>query len=267
MGSKARIFAHLVYSGSNNPSLLPSSSSSSILTVPLSSNFKVLLSRYEKQLYNAPGRMPVKGIRATERAFGSIAELGKRHQFLISDIAFSRGSQDVVNIRDDPAISQEFYDRLSSDQSVTLTRIGFSKGSSKVQLDVQMRLALTNIDGSSAGLIFDIFTSVLEDGDLYQDLDSAFISKRDDTWPSSVNPVVVQGNLVEPAQLEEHLRSNFPKDDEFGLSGRSAVYFSSQGGTWGEILVTGGEYSVFFRSEVEFDFGVHLLNVLGRVMK
>lgn len=266
LGSKGRVFASLVYSSADTSSLLPGVSAPRVMLIPIGKGFRVAISKNEKSLDSSIAGSRLKSLRVTGRIFKSMADLGLRHGYSITDLTLSRGTTETVNVRNDPDISREFYGKLAEDGSTILTHVGLTNGQWKLFTDISMKLVLYNFERDAGSLVFEILSSVLDEEPLYRGLENAFIPKRDETWASSVNPITMPDVKLPFSQLLGKLSSAFPKEADFGMSGDKSMYFSSGTGVWGEIIAIESGIRVHFMSEADFDFGVQLIDVLGSVV-
>ena len=263
-GGGSRIFAALVYSGSDKGSLVPAATNSQLLTVPFGQGFRIALSRNEKQLSTYIKRMGARNVRATRAAFSKIIEVGRSYGFKLSDITLSRGLTDIVTVRDDAAISEEMHSKYFSDQGIVPTYLGFSNGESSIVFDIGMKINFTNYQREVGILVYDAVSGVLEDEAVYRNLDNAFVPKKSDDWTATTNPVAVQCEFKNREQLVAYLETMFSSDMDLKPTGGS-IYFSSQGGLWGNLVLKDGSVDIYFMSEVDFDLGIRLLDALGMV--
>lgn len=266
IGGNARIFAALVYSGSVNTSLVPLTGNSRLLTVPVGQGFRIALSRYEKQLDAYTGKHDARNVRATKKAFISIIEAGKRLGFRLSDITLSRGSSELVSVRNDSRISEETYHKYSEDPLIVPTYLGFSNGESSVTFDIEMKISCVNYQPECSYLIFDAVSGVLGEGQVYRGLEEAFLPKKDESWVSTINPVHVPGAFGNREELVAYLENSFGESINLETSGNNGIHFSSGNGLWGELILTAEGVDVYFKSLVDFALGIMLLDTLETVM-
>lgn len=265
IGGNTRFFSTLVYSRTANTSLLPVTANSRLLTIPVGQGFRIALSRYEKQLASYAGKSDSRNVRATRRAFIRIIEAGKNRGFRLSDITLSRGNSEIVSVRNDSTISEEMYGKYSEDPLIVPTYLGFSNGESTVAFDIELKISCFNYQTECGDLIFDAVMGVLEEEPLYRSLESAFVSKKDDTWVSAMNPVHVPCAFGDSDELLGYLESSFSGLVDFSIFGRNGISFSSGSGIWGNLLISDGGVDIFFKSTVDFVLGIWLVDILAMV--
>ena len=265
IGGKDRVFSSLVYSGVNKSSLISSAPNPKLLLVPIGYGFKIAITRNEKLLTETDGDISLRGVRATKKAFSIIPQKAKELGFKLTDIVLSKGSKDIVSVKDDSVIAEEMHQKASGDPTVDLTYLGFSLGECHLWIDLNMKIIFSSFEKEAGNLIYDAVSGVLEDEAMYRDLDNAFIPKKEDDWTATMNPVTVAGSFGTAGKLSRILSENFSADTDFRPIGSRTVYFSSPGGVWGEISVMESVAVIYFKSTADFDFGIQLLDTLRMV--
>lgn len=259
----ARIFAALAYSGSPNSSLVPVTGISKLLAVPIGQGFRIVLSRYEKQLQALSGNRETRNIRATRSAFLKIIETGIQSGFKLVDITLSRGNSEVVSVRNDSLIADEMYRKFSNDVQIIPNYVGFTSGTSSVTFDIDMHISCSDYNQECGLLIFDAVSRIVEEENLYRSLDEAFIPKRDESWAAAVNPVHVDCSFGSLDGLAYYISSFFPGTLDLIPTGKDRLYFSSENGVWGEMILRQGGVDVYFKSSADLSTGVRLIDTLN----
>lgn len=265
-GGTERVFAAIVYAAADLKPLVPlSHGSMKVLTVPVGLGFRVAISRNEKSLSRFLGGGSTKRVRATNRAFSEVPRLAGETGFQMDGLTLSRGSREIVNVRNDPLIAEEMYAKEKNDTSLTLDFIGLSSRECRISMDSAMNMQCTNFSPEAGNLVYSVVSEILKDEPVYRTLENAFQPKRDETWAAMINPVGINGNFHSLPDLAVRLSAVFPGDAEFSMEGKSGLGFSSPEGSWGNIVASPDGLQIMFQSAVDFDFGIRLMDALGRV--
>ncbi len=263
-GGMSRVYSMLLYSSTDSESLVPPPISRSVLTVPVGNGFRISISKNEKKLADNSLINSSRTVRATRNAFSAIIRSAKNLGYKLCDLTLSRGQTEIVTVRNDPGIAEDAFEKYSGDPRISPVYLGFTNGLSNVAFEISMKISCTDYTREAGYLIYDAVTGISGDLNTYQSLQNAFQPKRSDDEISSLNPVRVQCKFEDSAKLMEHLDSYFSDELEMRSNGNKNVVFSSADGTWGEIVLTPHALDIYFRSKVDFNLGIRLLDALNR---
>lgn len=264
IGGKSRVYSMLFYTGTGGESLVPAPVNRHLLTVPIGNGFKITLSRNEKRLAELSYGSDSKNVRATRRAFSGILESAKELGFKLEDLTLNKGENEIVTVRNDPTIAEETYEKYSEDPNIWPTFLGFTNGTSSVNFDVGMRISCADYERESGYLIFDAVSLILADLKIYQNLLNAFQPKKSDEDLPVVVPVRVKAHFDDTGQLVNYLDVFFTGELDIGVTESGSVEFSSQTGAWGEAIITESGLDIYFKSSVDFELGVRIIDILDQ---
>lgn len=266
-GEKSHVYSMLIYSASDVESFVPVPSRQSILTVPVGNGFRISISKNEKRLSEHSSAIGARNVRATRKAFSRILKSGNELGFQLSDLTLNKGEKEIVTVRNDPVISQDTYSKYSADPLICPTYLGFSNGVSTAAFDIDMKIDCTEYTSDVGYLIFDVISLVMEDLAIYTGLQNAFLGKRSDDESPTMNPVELHCHFESLNHLMNYLTSIFSDDVDIRISEGRSVEFLSRGGTWGEIVLMESGVKIYFRSVVDFDLGIRLIDALELEVK
>lgn len=262
-GGMNRVYLLLGYTGPDSESLLPPPTNRELLTVPVGSGFRISLSKNEKKLLDYSPGLNQKTIRATKKTFSSILRSSNDLGFRLSDITLNKGINEIVTVKNDPVIAADTYEKYSKDPHITPTFLGFTNDSGSVYFDIGMKITCTEYSRESGLLIYDAVKGIMGDLNIYRTLQNAFQSKKSDFDLPVSNPVVLETTFAESNQLAVHLGAFFSNELDISNIQNKSLEFSSSEGTWGEIVLAENHMIIYFKSSVDFSFGVRLLDVLS----
>lgn len=263
VGGMTRVYSMLVYSGIIGESLVPQQLNKNLLTVPVGNGFRITLSKNEKRLADNASSNIFNKVRATRKTFSTILDSGKKLGFKLSDITLNKGVNEIVTVKNDPAIAADTYDKYSKDPQITPTFLGFTSGPSNVTFDIDMRIGCTEYVRESGYLIYEAVSAVLGDLKVYKDLQDAFQPKRSDEEIPTINAIDLECKFKDAGHIEAHLDTFFSGELQLYRTDSKTVEFSSSDGNWGEIVLTESGSRIFFKSKVDYSFGVRLMDTLN----
>lgn len=262
-GGKARAYSMLVYSGTDGESLIPALSNQNLLTVPVGNGFRISISRSEKKLLEYSTGKGSKSVRATRKAFSGIMKSGRNLGFKLCDLTLKRGEKEIITVKNDPVIAEDMYSRYSGDPYISPTYLGFTNGLSTVTFEIGMKIGFTEYSRETGYLIYDAVSGVLGDINIYHDIQNAFQPKRSDDEVSVINPVKLECQFEDATKLINYLEAFFSEELEMKASSGKNVNFASPDGTWGEFVIKEDRILIYYRSRVDFNLGIRLLDALN----